>query len=253
VGLTRWRSRCVAGLVVTLTVLAWPAVAFAHVTVDPTSAPRGAGDVVLTFRVPNEMPRASVVGLRVQFPSLHPIAVVSPLAMSGWTVTTKSVRLTTPIKTDDGTFTTVVSEVDWTGGSIAVGQFGEFTVLAQGLPDDTGQLVFRALQQYSNGQSVAWIDVPTKGDPDPEHPAPVLTLTSGAAASGTTTTAPAPAASGSTALTASDKTSNWPAVVALIVAGFAIVLALLTLWLTRPSMQVAPAPEEEQTGSDVPT
>ena len=167
-----------------LAVSAWPAIASAHVTVDPTSAPRGAGDVVLTFRVPNEQAKANVVGLRVQFPTLHPIADVSPQAMPGWTATTKTVRLAKPIKTDDGTFTTVVSEVDWSGGSIAPGEFGEFAVLAQGLPDDTDQLVFRALQQYDNGQEVAWIDVTSKANPDPEHPAPVLDLTRDAATGG---------------------------------------------------------------------
>jgi uncharacterized protein YcnI len=245
-GVTRWRARGLAGLAVTLAVSVWPAIASAHVTVDPTSAPRGAGDVVLTFRVPNELPRARVVGLRVQFPTLHPIAVVSPQSMPGWTATTKSVRLAKPVKTDDGTFTTAVSEVDWTGGSIGPGEFGEFAVLAQGLPDDTDQLVFRTLQQYDNGQEVAWIDVSSKANPDPEHPAPVLELTRGAAGSGSaaTTTTADPAASATT-VTATTKTSNWPAVVAIIVAGFAVVLSLLTLWLTRPSMRAIPADEDD--------
>jgi uncharacterized protein YcnI len=227
-----------AGLVAAALVLLWPAAASAHVTVDPDTAPRGAGDVVLTFRVPNELPSASVVGLRVQFPTQHPIAVVSPQAMPGWTVTTKSVRLTTPIKTDDGTFTNVVSEVDWSGGSIPAGQFGEFSVLAQGLPDDTAQLVFRALQQYSNGTTVAWIEVSTKGNPDPEHPAPVLTLTRAEDPGATTTTSLTPVGPGALQEFAAPRTSNWPAILAMIVAGFAVLLALLTLWLTRPSMRV---------------
>jgi uncharacterized protein YcnI len=228
-----------AGLVAGLALL-WPAIASAHVTVDPATAPRGAGDVVVTFRVPNELPSASVIGLRVQFPTQHPIAVVSPQALPGWTVTTKSVRLTTPIKTDDGTFTNVVSEVDWSDGSIPPGQFGEFSVLAQGLPDDTAQLVFRALQQYSNGTTVAWIDVPTKGNPDPEHPAPVLTLTRADDPGGTATTTTTPGAAAAAPASTSGGTSghSWLDVVAIIVAGFAVVLALLTLWLTRPSMAV---------------
>ena len=68
-----------------LAVVGWAGVAGAHVTVDPPSVPRGTGDVVLTFRVPNEMAQASTVGLRVQFPTDHPIAVVSPEAQSNWT------------------------------------------------------------------------------------------------------------------------------------------------------------------------
>jgi uncharacterized protein YcnI len=237
--------RWFAAIVVIAGALAWPAVASAHVTLDPTSAPRGAGDVVLTFRVPNELPGATTVGLRVQFPTDHPIAVVSPLSTPGWNVTMDFKQLDRPIKTDDGTFTTVVSEVDWFGGSIPIGQFGEFTVLAQGLPDDTGQLVFRALQRYSNGRTVAWIEVPTTGNPEPQNPAPVLTLTKGGDPSGatTTTTTTASVAAPATGAT-SGHSSNWPAVLAIIVAGFAIVLSLLTLWLTRPSMRVAPAAGE---------
>jgi uncharacterized protein YcnI len=242
--MVRRSARWSVAAVVIAAVVAWPSVASAHVTVDPVSAPRGAGDVVITFRVPNELPPASVVGLRVQFPTQHPIADLSPEAMPGWVVTTKSVKLAQPIKTDDGTFTTAVSEVDWSGGSIAPGQFGAFSVLAQGLPDDTDQLVFPALQLYSNGQTIRWIDVPSKGNPDPEHPAPVLALTRAGAAAVTTTTAVAPA---TTARTSSSGSSNWVAIVAMIVAGFAVVLSLLVLWLTRPSMRVAPVEETAST------
>ena len=132
---------------------------------------------MLVFRVPNEQPHANVVGLRVLIPTDHPIAQLSPESTPGWTVTTKSKLLAHPVKTDDGTFTTAVSEIDWTGGSIPPGQFGQFSVLAQGLPDDIGQLAFNTLQVYSNGQTVAWIEQASKGNPDPQHPAPILTLT----------------------------------------------------------------------------
>ena len=120
-------------------------------------------------------------------------------------------------------------------------------MLVDGLPSDTGQLVFHALQQYSNGQTVAWIEQPSKGDPNPQHPAPTLTLTartptSGAAgASNPGVTAAVAAGSGGSTLTASAKSSNWLAVVALIVAGFAVALSLMVLWLTRPSMRVDPS------------
>ena len=70
-----------------------------------------------------------------------------------------------------------MSEIDWSGGSIPVGQFGEFNVLAQGLPTGTSLLIFKAVQLYSDGTTVNWIQVPTKAAPDPEHPAPSLVLT----------------------------------------------------------------------------
>ena len=82
-----------------------------------------------------------------------------------------------------------MSEIDWSGGSIPVGQFGEFNVLAQGLPTGTNLLIFKAVQLYSDGTTVNWIQVPTKAAPDPEHPAPTLVLT--APGKDSATTAPA--------------------------------------------------------------
>ena len=72
-------------------------------------------------------------------------------------------------------------------------------------------------------------------------------LPSAAAGAATTTSDPA---SSSTTVIAAAKTSNWPAVVAIIVAGFAVVLSLLTLWLTRPSMRPVPADEDDASPSD---
>ncbi len=214
----------------------WGGVATAHVTVSPSSLPQGTSDAILTFRVPNESTTASVVGLRIQFPVSHPIVVLNPEAGSGWVVDVHSTVLSKPITTDDGTFTSTVSEIDWSGGSIPVGQFGEFNVLAQGLPTGTNALTFKAVQLYSDGTTVNWIQVPTKAAPDPQHPAPTLVLTapgkgsSGSAAGAATST---PAATTSAAGQSSGF-DNGLAVAALILAGLAIAVALLAVWLGRP-------------------
>ncbi len=151
--------------------------ASAHVEVDPGSAPRGATQV-FSFRVPNEEPSATVVKLDVQFPVGHPFANVLVQQKPGWTFATQTQTLSKPIKTDDGTFTTAITEVTWTatGGGISPGAFDLFPVFA-GLPSNTGQLTFKAIQTYSNGDVVSWIETPVKGAPEPEHPAPVLKLT----------------------------------------------------------------------------
>ena len=57
-------------------------------------------------------------------------------------------------------------------------------MLVQGLPTTPVSSCSDALQQYGNGQTVAWIEQPSKGDPDPEHPAPTLTLTARTPTSG---------------------------------------------------------------------
>ena len=204
--------------------------AAAHVTVSPSSIPQGTSDAVLTFRVPNESSTASVTVLRVQFPLDHPIVVVNPEAGSGWNVAVRTARLARPITTDDGTFTSTTSEIDWSGGTIPVGQFGQFNVLAQGIPSGTSQLVLKAIQSYSDGTVVSWIQVPNRTVPDPPHPAPTITLTAGNGAVADST----PQASPNTATVGTSSGSNTVAVGALVLSGFAALLALLAVWLGRP-------------------
>jgi uncharacterized protein YcnI len=181
-----------------LGVLALAGTAFAHVTITPGSAPQGS-TAELTFKVPNEESAAATVELQVQVPTAHPIAQFLVKPVPGWTITVQTVALAKPVVTDDGSFTTAVSEVTWRGGKILPGQYQDFSVSADPLPSGVGQLVFKAVQTYSNGDVVRWIDLPQAGQSAPEHPAPVLTLSPAGseadAAAGTQ--ADPPAASGS--------------------------------------------------------
>jgi uncharacterized protein YcnI len=227
----RTKIGIVAVLVATM-IAVWAESAAAHVTVSPSSIPQGTSDAVLMFRVPNESTTASVTALRVQFPLDHPIVLVNPEAGSGWNVSVRTARLARPITTDDGTFTSTTSEIDWSGGTIPVGQFGQFSVLAQGIPSGTSQLVFKAIQSYSDGTVVSWIQVPDRTVPNPPHPAPFITLTAGkGAVADSTPQAPSNAA---TVGTSSGSNSNALAVGALVLSGFAALLALLAVWLGRP-------------------
>src|ERR1700722_5338348 len=195
-------------------------VAAAHVTVSPESLPQGTDDAILTFRVPNESATAAGTGLKIQFPLTHPIVLVNPQAGSGWQVNVIKSTLPKPIPTDDGTFTSTTSEIDWSGSTIPVGQFGEFNVLAQGVPSGTSQLVFKAIQTYSDGTVVSWIEVPSKAVPDPEHPAPIITLTKGGGAASTTaTTAAVAAAAAPTSTSISSSGPNAWEIAAPILAG----------------------------------
>jgi periplasmic copper chaperone A len=97
--------------------------------------------------------------------------------VTGWTASVKAITLAKPVVTDDGRFTQAVSEVIWSGGKIAPGQFQDFSVSADPLPAGVSTLPFKALQIYSNGDVVRWIDLSVPGQPEPGHPAPVLTLT----------------------------------------------------------------------------
>jgi periplasmic copper chaperone A len=167
-----------------LGVLALAGTAFAHVTITPTSVPQGS-TAELTFKVPNEESSAATVELQLQVPTAHPIAQFLVKPVPGWTISVQTVTLAKPIVTDDGSFSTAVSEVTWTGGKILPGQYQDFSVSADPLPSGVGQVVFKAIQTYSNGDVVRWIDLPQAGQPEPEHPAPVLTLTPAGADAGT--------------------------------------------------------------------
>ena len=88
-------------------------------------------------------------------------------------------------------------------------------------------MTFKALQTYSNGETVSWIEVPAAGSSDePEHPAPTLKLApaSGAAAAPTTNTAaPAAAAAGD------DGASSGSVAGAYVVGGIGLVAGLAAL------------------------
>jgi uncharacterized protein YcnI len=165
-----------AGAAVSVLLLA--GAASAHVTVTSSDATRG-GYAKVTFRVPNETDNASTTKIRVFFPAAHPLASVSVQPHPGWTFRVRTHELAHPISSDDGSVTRVVSEIDWTADSAASairpGEFDEFNVSAGPLPTSP-TMVFKALQTYSDGQIVRWIDPTPAGGPEPEHPAPVLTL-----------------------------------------------------------------------------
>ncbi len=173
----RFRLVVLAAVAVALVALvALPAAA--HVTITPSSAPKG-GEAVLSFNVPNEEPNANTVKLEVLFPTKNPIPSVSTQPMYGWTVAAETTTLAKPVQTDDGEVTQAVSKLTWTAtnGGLQPGEFDLFTISAGPLPTKTNKLTFKVVQTYSNGDVVSWIQQTVKGTPEPEHPAPTLTLT----------------------------------------------------------------------------
>ena len=160
-------------------VLAVPAAAQAHVTLQPKAQTAGAYTVI-NVRVPNESDAASTTKVRLEFP--EGFTSVSYAAQVGWKATVKKVALATPIQTEDGPITERVSSITFTGtgrglGRIAPGQFKEFP-LSLKMPDLPGAtLAFPAYQTYSDGEVVKWTG-PTTAD----KPAPTLTLGAAAAA-----------------------------------------------------------------------
>ena len=178
------------GLVLSVTFLS--TTASAHVTVHPSSLPAGSSDISLTFRVPNERDSANTIGFQAYFPSDLPLLTVDVLPIPGWTAKVATTQLATPIQTDDGPVTEVVSDITWTAtaGGFGAGQYQDFTIAAGHVPSHPGDLAFKALQTYSNGDVVRWIQLASSSNPNPDAPAPVLTLTDPAPATSTSSNSP---------------------------------------------------------------
>jgi uncharacterized protein YcnI len=130
--------------------------------------------------VPTESNSASTVKVEVTLPEDAPVASVSTQPVPGWTATVARRTLSSPIEVHGSEVTEVISKITWTAtptAAIKPGEFQEFPVSIGPLPE-TDQMVFKALQTYSDGEIVRWIDEPVAaGAEEPEHPAPVLKLT----------------------------------------------------------------------------
>ena len=171
------RSAAVAGTVAVLT-LALAVPASAHVTVNPNTAVQG-GYAKVTFRVPNESDTANTTKVEVNLPADAPFASVSLKPVAGWTMAPVRSKLAKPIEAHGTQITEAVSKITWTatGDGLLPGEFDLFTISAGPLPTKPNKLTFKAVQTYSNGEVVSWIQQTVKGAPEPEHPAPTLTLT----------------------------------------------------------------------------
>ncbi|WP_436520039.1 YcnI family protein [Actinoplanes sp. HUAS TT8] len=247
------RSAVVAAAAGLLT-LAIAGPASAHVTVNPSTATAG-GYTKVTFRVPNESDSASTTTLEVNLPADQPIASVSVKPIPGWTAVAVKSKLATPIKSHDTEITEAVSKITWTatkGSEIKPGEFQEFDVSMGALPE-SGQLVFKALQTYSDGNVVRWIDEPTTDGSEPDSPAPVLKIVPAAAAASAAPAAgaAAPAAPAAPAAEASDDSSSGSGLgLAGLIAGLiALVLAGLAYAKASRKPEPAAAVSEKPTAS----
>lgn len=207
--------------------------ALAHITVNPSEAAQGSF-AKLTFRVPNEQDTGDTIKLEVQFPTDHPIASVSVKPHGGGWVA------------DVQTVSDAVSQITWSGGKIAPGEFDEFEVSVGPLPD-VDSLKFPTVQTYSDGNVVSWIQDTTPGGPEPEFPAPVLTLTaagpeadhhggdsSSSESSSSSSSSPSVSVAGAT-IDHKEDSSDGLAIAALVLAIVALLIGGIGLFRPRKS------------------
>jgi periplasmic copper chaperone A len=212
--------------------LAGAGAASAHVGVSSTDAAAG-GFGKVTFRVPNESDTASTVALRISIPEESAMASLRVQPVPGWTVSTTTSDLATPLESHGEQVTSYVSVVEFRaadGGGIRPGEFQEFALSGGPFPE-AAQLSFPTVQTYGDGIESAWIDPSVEGHAEPEHPAPALPLTGTGATADTAATTGAAGAPHDATATATDTAAAStghddadPGAVAL----FLSILALLT-------------------------
>lgn len=166
-----------------LIVAATAMTASAHVRVVSYTPAIQGGYAALVFRVPTEE-QSNTVSLTVSMPEDTPLASVSVMQKTGWTVAVTKSAPKTPLQTDDGPVTSVVTAVTWTanaGGGIPPDGFDEFSLSVGPLPKVTS-LAFPSVQTYANGDVVRWIEPTPASGQAPDHPVPVLGIVPAGAA-----------------------------------------------------------------------
>lgn len=155
-------------------VLAAPAVAQAHVTLNPREVTAGSF-TVMNVRVPNERDDAGTVKFDVRFPDGFYSVLYKKVP--GWKVRVFKEKLDQPVEREGLKITEQVSRIVWTGnpqkgGIVRPGQFEEFPISTQVPQGEAGSfLTFKAYQTYRDGERVRW-----SGAPETEHPAPRVKL-----------------------------------------------------------------------------
>lgn len=194
------------------TVLVLSGPAFAHVSVSPEGTAAKGGYATVNFKVPNERDNASTTKVEVSFPTDHPLASVMPQPVDGWDVKVTRSKLAKPLELHGEKISEAVSKVTWTatGKGVEPGFFQKFPLSVGQLPENTDELVFKAIQTYSNKEVVRWIEVPKDGAEEPDNPAPVLALSAATAGhhGGSSTTEESAAASAEPAKQAAAKTTT---------------------------------------------
>jgi hypothetical protein len=148
--------------------------------------------------------------------------------------------------------TDYVSVIDWkaTAGGIKPGEYEDFDLSVGPLPK-ADSMTFKAIQVYSNGQTVSWIDEPAAGSTEePDHPAPTLKLAAAGTPAASNTAAPPPAAA-----PGDDGASKGSVTGAYVVGGIGLVagLAALALAITgrrrRSTVERSPKHVSASTGA----
>lgn len=145
----------ILGLAMAALILNMGSTAFAHVTVSPSEVV-SAGYQTFTINVPNEkdIPTTSV---RIVIPK--EVTNATPTQKAGWQIATEK---------GEGDDAENVRSIVWGNGTIENGLRDEFTFSAK-VPENTGEIQWKAYQAYSDGTLVSWDQKEQEGGHDEDN------------------------------------------------------------------------------------
>jgi uncharacterized protein YcnI len=149
---------------------------FAHATLENTEAVVGSSYKAV-FRVPHGCEGKPTIALRVQIP--EGVIGVKPMPKPGWTLEKITGDYEKTYELHGIPVAHGVTEVVWSGGSLADDEYDEFVLRASVSADlEAGSTIyFPLVQECPDGAFARWIEIPAKGQADePEHPAPSVLL-----------------------------------------------------------------------------
>jgi len=154
-----------------LALAAFAPVAGAHIVLEQKTAP-ASSYYKATFMVGHGCAGSPTTSITIEIPD--GIVNVKPMPKPGWTLKSRVETLPKPYELHGKTFTEGVTEVSWSGGSLADDNYDEFIMLTR-LPDAPGKAWFKIVQTCEQGET-RWEEIPSEGKTPRDYKAPAAML-----------------------------------------------------------------------------
>jgi uncharacterized protein YcnI len=148
--------------------------AFAHVTLETSQAPVGAGYKAV-LRVPHGCEGTATTAIRVKIP--EGVIDVKPMPKPGWTLDVVKGKYAKTYEMFHAKVSEGATEIDWTGGKLPDAYYDEFVFrgfLASDL--EPGKVLYFPVVQECEKGVHRWIEIPAEGKSEYPEPAPGLKL-----------------------------------------------------------------------------